>query len=108
MFLTTLEKDPELDPAKYFPATELAWQAALKKTKVKLELLTDIDMLLMVAKGTRSGLCHSINNYAKANNKIGKIIIKIKNHHILNIAMLTIYMLTILTNNVAKIAYKWI
>ena len=62
----------ELDPAKYFPAPELAWQAALKKTKVKLELLTDIDMQLMVEKGTRSGLCHSINNYAKANNKYMK------------------------------------
>ena len=40
----------ELDPAKNFSAPGLAWQAALKKTKVKLGLLTDIDMLLMVEK----------------------------------------------------------
>ena len=40
----------KLDPAKYISAPRLAWQAALKKTKVKLELLTDIDMLLMVEK----------------------------------------------------------
>ena len=40
----------ELDPAKKFSAPGLAWQAALKKTKVKLGLLTDIDMLLMVEK----------------------------------------------------------
>ena len=33
----------ELDPAKFLPAPGLAWQAALKKTKVKLHLLTDID-----------------------------------------------------------------
>ena len=33
-----------LDPAKSFSAPELAWQAALKKTKVKLYFLTDINM----------------------------------------------------------------
>ena len=40
----------ELDPARFLTAPGLAWQAALKKTKVKLDLLTDIDMLLMVEK----------------------------------------------------------
>ena len=38
----------ELDPSKFLSAPGLAWQAALKKTKVKLDLLTDIDMLLMI------------------------------------------------------------
>ena len=50
----------ELDPAKFLSAPGLAWQAALKKTKVKLDLLTDLDMLLMVEKGIRGGICHSI------------------------------------------------
>ena len=58
-----------LDPPKFLSAPELAWQAALKKTKVKLDLLIDIDMLLMVEKGIRGGICHSIYRYAKANNK---------------------------------------
>ena len=40
----------ELDPAPYLSAPGLAWQACLKKKGVKLELLTDIDMLLMVEK----------------------------------------------------------
>ena len=40
----------ELDPANFHSAPGLAWQAALKMTKVKLDLLTDIDMLLMVEK----------------------------------------------------------
>ena len=40
----------ELDPAKFPSSPGLAWQAALKKTEVKLELLTDFDMLLMVVK----------------------------------------------------------
>ena len=40
-----------------------------KKTDVKLELLTDYDILLMVEEGIRGGICHSIHRYAKANNK---------------------------------------
>ena len=62
----------ELDTAKFLSAPGLRWQAALKKTKVKLDLLTDIDMLLMVEKGIRGGICHSIYQYAKANNKYMK------------------------------------
>ena len=44
-------------------------EACLKKTNVKLELLTDYDMLLMVEEGIRGGICHSTHRYAKANNK---------------------------------------
>ena len=61
-----------LDPAKLLSAPGLAWQGALKKTKVKLELSTDIDMLIMVEKGIRGGICHAIHRYAKANNIIYK------------------------------------
>ena len=46
----------ELDPAKILSAPGLAWQAALKKTKVKWDLLIDTDMLLMVEKGIRAGM----------------------------------------------------
>ena len=60
-----------LDPVKSLSAPALAWQAALKKTQVKLELLTDIDMLSMVEQGIRGGICHAIQ-YAKANNKYMK------------------------------------
>ena len=62
----------ELDPAKFCSATGLAWQAALKIIKVKLDLLIDIDMLLMVEKGIRGGICHSIYQYEKINNKYMK------------------------------------
>ena len=45
---------------KFLSSPGLDWPAALKKTKVKLELLTDSDMLLMVERGIRQGICHSI------------------------------------------------
>ena len=59
----------ELDHAHFVLLAGLAWQACLKKTNVELELLTDYDMLLMVEKGIRGGICDSIHRYAKANNK---------------------------------------
>ena len=62
----------ELDPAHFLSLPGLAWQACLKKTSVKLELLTDYDMLLMVEEGIRGGICHVIHRYAKANNKYMK------------------------------------
>ena len=50
----------ELDPAKFLSDPGLTWQAALKKTKVKLDLLIDIDLLLMVEKVVRGRIYHSI------------------------------------------------
>ena len=75
----------ELDPAHFLSAPGLAWQACLKKTWVKLELLTDVDMLLMAEKGIRGGICHAILRYAKA-------IIKMKKNHFYNTMMLTTFM----------------
>ena len=50
----------ELDPAKFLSAPGLAWQAAFKKTKVKLDLLSDINMKFLVKKSIKGGICHSI------------------------------------------------
>ena len=62
----------ELDPIYFVSAPKLAWQTCLKKTKVKLELLTAYDMLLMVEKGIRGEICQVTYRYAKANNKYMK------------------------------------
>ena len=61
-----------LDPVKFLSTPRLARQAALKKTEVKLELLSDIDMLLLVEKGIKGELFHSIHRYTKDNNKYMK------------------------------------
>ena len=62
-------KNYKSDPAHYYTAPGLAWDAAFKVTDVKLELLSDIDMLLMVEKGIRGGVSMISNRYGKANNK---------------------------------------
>ena len=50
----------ELDPAKFLSAPGLAWQAALEKARVTLDLLTNIDMLLVVEKRIRRGIFHAV------------------------------------------------
>ena len=62
----------ELDPGKFRSTPSLAWQGALKRTNVKLEFLANINMLLMVEKGIRDGLFHSIKRYVKANSRYTK------------------------------------
>ena len=60
-------KEYGLDPVYFLLAPGLAWEACLKKTGVKLELITDVE------KGIRGGICHSVYKHAKANNKYMKI-----------------------------------
>ena len=69
----------ELDPAKFLSAPGSAWEAAFKKTEVKLDRLTDIDVLVMVDKGIRGGICHCIYQYATSNSKYVKDYDKNKN-----------------------------
>ena len=80
----------ELNPAKFLSAPLLSYQAAFKKTKVKLDLLTDIDMLLKVEEGIRASHVKHVTLFIDMQNLIRntwKILIKIKNHHIFNIGM---------------------
>ena len=86
-FRNTCLKNHKLDPAHFYTAPGLAWQALLKTAaehcehekkrkecrlcpdEFRLELLTDRDMLLMFEKGIRGGITQAVKRYAKANNK---------------------------------------
>ena len=86
-FRNTCLKNYKLDPAHFYTAPGLAWQALLKTAaehcehekkrkecrvcpdEFRLELLTDRDMLLMFEKGIRGGITQAVKRYAKANNK---------------------------------------
>ena len=71
-FRKLCEKNYELDPAHFFTVPGMAWDAMLKMTAIKLDLLEDVDMLLMIEKGIRGGISNAFKRYAKANNKFMK------------------------------------
>ena len=62
----------KLDPCHYFTSPGLSWDAMLKMTDIKLELMTDIDMFQFIEKGLRGGISYIANRHGKANNKYMK------------------------------------
>ena len=68
-FRDTCLKHYKLDPVHFYTSPGLDWKACLKCTGIKLELLTDPDMLLMFEQGIRGGITQTVRKYASANNK---------------------------------------
>ena len=62
----------KLDPCHYFTSPGLSWDAMLKMTNIKLELMTDVDMFQFIEKGLRGGISYIANRYGEANNKYMK------------------------------------
>ena len=65
-------KTYKLDPAHYYTSPGLAWDAWLKETGQKRQLLHDYDMLMMFEQGKRGGITHISKRYAEANNEYMK------------------------------------
>ena len=62
----------KVDPTHYFTSPGLSWDAMLKMTGIKLELMTDVDMFQFIEKGMRGGISYISHRYGKANNKYMK------------------------------------
>ncbi|KAL4135021.1 hypothetical protein QTP88_006689 [Uroleucon formosanum] len=62
-------KTYNLDPAYYYTAPGFSFDCMLKYTSMKLELVSDYDMLMMFENGIRGGLVQASMRYAKANNE---------------------------------------
>ena len=62
----------QLDPCHYFTSPGLSWDAMLKMTDIKLELMVDIDMFQFIEKSMRGGTSYIANRYGKANNEYMK------------------------------------
>ena len=62
----------KLDPCHYFTSPGLSWDAMLKMTNIKLELMTDVDMFQLIEKGMCDGVSYIANRYGKADNKYMK------------------------------------
>ena len=62
-------KTYDLDPASFLTLPSLVWQACLKTTKCKLDLITSQEMLLLVEQGIKGGLTQVIKKHCVANNE---------------------------------------
>ena len=60
----------KLDPCHYF--TSLSWDAMLKMTNIKLELLVDVEMFQFIEKGMTGGISYIANRYSNAISKYMK------------------------------------
>ena len=112
-FRDTCLKNYGLDPAHFYTAPGLAWQALLKTAaeycqhekrrkecelcpdEFRLELLTNLDTMLMVQKCIRGGISQAVKCYARANNKYIK--------DVYNLDELSIYLQYVDANNL----YGW-
>jgi hypothetical protein len=71
-FRDTAISNYHLDPTHYVSLPSFAWEALLKMTKIKLDVISDYDMYLMIESGIRGGMSMISRRHSKANNKYMK------------------------------------
>ena len=66
-FRTTCLKYYSLDPVRCYTTPCLAWDAALRKSRVDLQLITDVDMCHFVENSIRNGISTISTRHSQAN-----------------------------------------
>ena len=64
-----IRNNSHYSPSHYFSAPGLSWDAMLKMTNIKLELISDPDMLIFFEKVIKGGISFISNIYNKATPK---------------------------------------
>ena len=91
-FRSICSKIYELDPSYFVSTPGFAFEAMLKCTKAKLELMTDMNMVLMTEKDIRGGLTQVVKKHSIANHKYLQVMTPLKRVYFYNIQMQMTYM----------------
>ena len=75
----------KLDPYHYFTSPGLSWDAMLKMTNIKLELMTDIDMFQFIEEGMRGRVSYIANRYGNANKYMKEYDEKVPSKYIMDL-----------------------
>ena len=81
-----------LDPCHCFISPGLSWDAMLKITKIKLDLISDIDMHLFIEKGRRGGISYIAKSIVRQIINTWSVMIVVKKVYTLLSLMQIIYM----------------
>ena len=68
-FKKNIHKKYDLNPLGFVTLSSLSWASSLKNTKIKLELISDIDMLHVYENGIRGEITRAVDHYAESNYK---------------------------------------
>ena len=82
-----------MDPANFLTAPSLAWDAMLIHTNVKLDFISNADILILIERMKRGGLCFvGSKSYLKTQTNTCQIMFQIKNQIIYSMRTLKLYM----------------
>lgn len=98
-----------LDPVHFYTTPSLTWSAGLKYTNVTLELLTDINMYLMLESGIRGGMVLVSKRFVRANNKYLKSFNpSLPSNYIVSVDVNNLYGSSMSLNKLPVSNFKWL